>query len=99
MIVGRARIADFGSVIYAVHLSLARLRATAWFEHVESSANCADGGSRVGHACPVARHLGIALREHQFPAWPQDVMRATPEVFCSRPLQQFKTMNAITRQT
>ena len=78
LISGRARIADFGFVIHAFHLSIAHLRSTCWFEHVESPANPADGGSRVGAACPIARQLGIELRRYQFPTWPKDVLRASP---------------------
>ena len=45
LISGRARIADFGCVIHAFHLRIAHLRSTCWFEHAESPANPADGGS------------------------------------------------------
>ena len=64
MITGRARIADFGAAVHAFHLSVAWLQSTSWFEHVESPANPADGGSRIGAACPIARQLGIQLRTH-----------------------------------
>ena len=83
MITGRARIADFGAVVHAFHLSVARLRSTSWFEHVESPANPADGGSRVGAACPIARQLGIQLHEHSFPHWPENVMDADPATWLS----------------
>ena len=83
MITGRARIADFGAVVHAFHLSVARLRSTSWFEHVESPANPADGGSRVGAACPIARQLGIQLHERSFPNWPKNVMNADPSIWLS----------------
>ena len=78
LISGRARIADLGTVIHAFHLSLAHLHSTVWFEHVESPANPADGGSRVGAACPVARQLGVSLSRWSFPKWPRDVLTAHP---------------------
>ena len=36
-------------------------------EHVESSANIADGGSHVGVFCPFAKRLGVTWSEHQWP--------------------------------
>ena len=45
LITGHARIADFGAVIHAFHLSMGQLHSTCWFEHIESLANPADGGS------------------------------------------------------
>ena len=79
LVVGRARVADFGTIIHAFHLSLAHLGSTAWFEHVESGANPSDGGSRAGAACPVAKRLNVVLLEHQFPPWPGNVLHASPQ--------------------
>ena len=83
LVSGRARIADLGTVIHAFHLSMAHLDSTVWFEHVESPANCFDGGSRVGASCPVAQELGIALTRREFPPWPSDVLQADPETWLS----------------
>ena len=75
---GSAKQLDAGTVTFALHLQLAALRSSAWWEWVESESNCSDGGSRVGVTCPVAKSLGITLKEIQFPAIPNHFMRMTP---------------------
>ena len=75
---GSARELDAGTMTFALHLQLASLRSSAWWEWVESESNCSDGGSRVGITCPIARELGITLREVPFPSIPNNFMRMSP---------------------
>ena len=75
---GSSTVSDFGCVVHAVQLALASLSCRAWFEHVDSKANIADGGSRLGESCPEARRLGISLREVPLPPWPQRPLESPP---------------------
>ena len=79
--VGTSRVADLGTILHATALHLVNLNCQAWWEHVDSAANPADGGSRVGVCCEIAKLLGTELREYEFPAWPSDVINAKPEVW------------------
>ena len=74
LIKGRSSVLDLSPILLAWDLQLCKAKVSVWFEHVESKANCADGGSRVGTACPIAKQLGLSLQEIQFPEWPADVM-------------------------
>ena len=76
---GSSRTGDAGTLTFALHVRLATLGTTAWWEWVQSESNCSDGGSRVGTACPVARSLGISMREIQFPGIPRHFMRMSPK--------------------
>ena len=78
---GAAKHIDAGSLTFALHLRLASLNCTSWWEWVESESNCSDGGSRVGVACPVAEALGIPLVEHEFPQLPENFLRMQPEAW------------------
>ena len=75
---GSARQLDAGTVTFALHLQLASLRSSVWWEWVESESNCSDGGSREGITCPIAKELGITLKEVDFPDIPAHFMRMTP---------------------
>ena len=75
---GSSRQLDAGTMTFALHLRLAALNTTCWWEWVESEANCSDGGSRVGLTCPVAKALGIVLTEKQFPELPINFMHLHP---------------------
>ena len=75
---GSARQIDAGTVTFALHLQLATLRSSVWWEWVESESNCSDGGSRDGITCPLAKELGIPLREIKFPDIPTHFMRMSP---------------------
>ena len=83
LITGHARVADFGTIVHAFHLSMACLKSTCWFEHVESGANPSDGGSRIGASCPTARKLNVSLMQREFPPWPRDALRAGPTEWLS----------------
>ena len=61
LVKGRSRVLDMGCIILAFELRLVSLRSTCWIEHVNSHANCSDGGTRIGVSCPVAAKLGVAL--------------------------------------
>jgi hypothetical protein len=75
---GSSRACDAGTLVFALHLQLARLNSTIWWEWVESESNCSDGGSRVGICCPLAAQLGIELVVKPFPELPVDFMRLDP---------------------
>ena len=76
---GAAKQIDAGALTWALCLRLARLNTSMWWEWVESASNCSDGGSRVGISCPVAKSLGIQLKEVPFPVLPENFMYASPE--------------------
>ena len=63
-------------MVHAILLQVAAYRLLAWYEHVDSAAKVADGGSRLGTKDPLARSLGITLREVALPPWPADVRNA-----------------------
>ena len=87
---GSSRAFDAGTLVFALHLQLARLNSTIWWEWVESDSNCSDGGSRVGICCPLAEHLGIQMVERQFQELPHDFLRLSP-----RGWEQFWKDNSI----
>ena len=68
-----SEVVDFGTVVHAAHLHIAAYGLLAWFEHVDSAANPADGGSRLGVRDPVASLMGVTLREVHLPPWPSSV--------------------------
>ena len=73
---GSSVVADFGCVVHAFLLAAAKLNTRPWFEHVDSKANPADGGTR--DSLVTAHQLGIGLREVPVPEWPVDTVNATP---------------------
>ena len=73
---GYGSVSDFGGVIHAIHLPSARLQLRAWWEHVDSEANAADGGTRGPES--MALQLGVALPWKALPKWPENVVRAPP---------------------
>ena len=76
---GASKAADLGAVLQAATLLATRLDCQIWWEHVDSDANPADGGSRVGITCPVARDLGVKLMRYEFPDWPANVLDVKPD--------------------
>ena len=79
---GSSSIADLGTIIHGFHLMAAALGCQPWMEHVESKANCSDGGSRVGESCPLAAKLGVKLTTLPFPEhWPTNVLDAPPSLW------------------
>ena len=74
---GLCRSFALGSVLQAFQLALAKYRSSLWVEHMESDANLADGGSRVGTSCPFAKKLGVQLVEVDSTPWPSNVLTAT----------------------
>ena len=75
---GASRAFDAGTLVFALHLQLAKLNATVWWEWVESESNCSDGGSRVGVFCPLAKMLRIPLVDCAFPEFPADFWTMSP---------------------
>ena len=64
---GSSTVEDFGCLVHVILLRLARLQTKAWFEYVDSKANIAEGGSRVGVDCPDAARLNIPLSNTVLP--------------------------------
>ena len=61
------------------HLLLTLLSVTSWWEHVETHANPADGGSRQGTSCEWAKkRLGVSQEWVKFPVLPANMADASP---------------------
>ena len=75
---GRSSVLDVNSLLTGLHLLLTSLRVTSWWEHVDSHANPADGGSRQGTSCKLAKRLGIPLKWVKFPFVPACMAAADP---------------------
>ena len=69
---------DVNSLLTGLHLLLTSLRVTSWWEHVDTHANPADGGSRQGTSCKLAKRLGIPLEWVKFPFVPACMAAAGP---------------------
>ena len=54
---GRSSVLDVNSLLTGLHLLLTSLRVTSWWEHIDTHANPADGGSRQGTSCKLAKRL------------------------------------------
>ena len=65
---GNSRVVDLGVMSHITAWAVARANIAVWYEHVESAANLADGGSRIGQGDPVAATAGVRL---QHVAWPR----------------------------
>ena len=76
---GSSTVADFGCLVHSFHLQLAGLQCRAWYERVDSKANVAGGGSRIGPSCPEAKRLGVGFVPAPLPQWPQRPLAAGPE--------------------
>ena len=70
---GASSVGHFDPIVHFVNLSVAFLECSVWRERVDSHANIADGGSRVGASDPVARAAGIQLSEVSDVWWPVDL--------------------------
>ena len=73
---GSSVVADFGCVIHALLIAMVRLNVQPWWEHVDSAANPADGGTRG--SLQSAEELGIKLKHKLVPDWPRSTVKATP---------------------
>ena len=72
-VLGSSSSLDLGCIVHATVLRLMRRGVRAWWEHVPSKSNIADGGSRMGVCCPIAAKAGIPLVSKVFPrTWPQN---------------------------
>ena len=63
---GTAKEPDLGSLTLALHLRMAELRSTCWWEYVPSLSNISDGGSRAGVSCAMASAARIPLVQVPF---------------------------------
>lgn len=79
LISGSSSVCDFACSVNSFHLAMMAKSASLWVEHVPSVSNVADGGSRVGAACKVAKALKIHLKEMPMITWPEDVRTASAE--------------------
>ena len=59
---GASRYRDLGALAHVLHARMSVLHVSPWIEHVESWSNCADGGTRKGATCPIAKGLQIPLQ-------------------------------------
>ena len=73
---GSSVVADVGCVVHAALLSMAKHRIYSWYEHVDSKANIADGGTR--NCSAITDALGIILERKCMPPWPSDTLLAEP---------------------
>ena len=78
---GSASSEDSAAIFAIFHVQLMRLNIRYWAEHVESKANVADGPSRIGEDCPVAKLLRCRFLPVAFPSFFDS---------CSAPLQYLK---------
>jgi hypothetical protein len=76
---GSSVVADFGCVIHSVLLAVAQLHSHVWWEHVDSQANLADGGTRESFA--LAAKLGVTYHPRSLPPWPQNTLDAEPDAW------------------
>jgi len=76
---GSSTVADISCIIHAILLSIAACRAMTWWEHVDSAANAADGGTRM--SSEVSDALGILLRDLPLPPWPPNTLEASADVW------------------
>ena len=81
LIKGSSRKEDLSSITTGIHIGLVEIESRPWFDYVETKSNSADGGSRIGLIDPVARQLGITLRQHQLPAFPVGFPYCSPDVW------------------
>ena len=77
-VLGRSSVLDMNSLLTGLHLLLTSLRVTSWWEHVDTHANPADGGSRQGMSCKLAKRLGIPLEWVKFLFVPACMAAAGP---------------------
>ena len=73
---GSSVVADISRIVHAMLLCSARLKLKSWFEHVDSKANLADGGTRGQQWAS-----GTFLQNLPIPPWPTDTCKAPPEVW------------------
>ena len=62
--------ADMDRGCAVVHLALAMLKASVWFEYIESNSNWSDGASRVGLSDKWLRENRFTPSVCEVPVWP-----------------------------
>ena len=78
LVKGNSKAWDLANVSMVYHAVLTSARANTWFEWVPTASNPADGGSRVGVSCSVARALDIPLTIVPFPECLFDWLESGP---------------------
>jgi len=76
---GSSTVADISCIVHATLLAVAGLRSAVWWEHVDSKANLADGGTRG--SARFAEALGIPLTARAVPPWPLSPLAASPDAW------------------
>ena len=66
-VMGNSRVADLGVISHLTSWAVSSANIAVWYEHVESAANLADGGSRIGQGNPVAAAAGVRLQHVDWP--------------------------------
>ena len=87
---GRSSVLNVNSLLTGLHLLLTSLRVTSWWEHVDTHANPADGGSRQGTSCKLAKRLGFPPEWVRYPFVPACMAAAGPTEWLkfSRPMHE-----------
>ena len=67
LVAGNSRELDLAKSVFLTATVAAHIRSSVWWEHVDSPANIADGGSRIGVSDPVAKEMGIKLTQIPWP--------------------------------
>jgi len=78
---GSSVVGDVSCIIHAAVLRMASIRMRSWYEHVDSHANVADGGTRF--STTITDLLGIPMRDVSLPPWPKDTLHAPPSEWLS----------------
>ena len=78
LIAGTSKRADLAGLAAGFQLGLHIVDCRAWFGHVESASNMADGGSREGVGDPMAKALHIRLRQFPCPTLPDNFPHILP---------------------
>ena len=76
---GSSSSADVGCIVHASLLMQAKHRVCSWYEHVDSKANCSDGGTR--NSTVVADKLQVTLKPRALPPWPSNTIKAPATVW------------------
>ena len=76
---GVCKARDVSAFVLALQHKIVSLKCSVWWEYVASASNLADGGSRDGISCAMAKSLGIPLRNVDCPLPPKGFPVLSPE--------------------
>ena len=69
---GASSAIDMCALAHLLSVRSSQLAVRLWIEYVQTDSNLADGGSRVGVGCELAKARGIALRYFDCPRLPNE---------------------------